>query len=1425
MTFAYQWKRDGTPIEGATGATYTTIPTDIGSYMSVTITGQKAGYSTASPTSAPFGPIVGTDDPIGDADVAAPVLESWSVTPKTLDISGGSGTVKVSVRLTDATGSKAPVVSMSHDESGQSHGFGSMTLVSGDARDGVWERTITVPQGAATGPWDVTLYPLDDTLGNSAGGFRTLDSVEVTGPVSDTAAPVLESWSVTPKTLDISGGSGTVNVSVRLTDATGSKAPVVSMSHDESGQSHGFGSMTLVSGDARDGVWERTITVPQAAATGPWDVTLYPLDDTLGNSAGGFRTLDSVEVTGPVSDTAAPVLESWSVTPKTLDISGGSGTVKVSVRLTDDTGSKAPVVSMSHDESGQSHGFGSMTLVSGDARDGVWERTITIPQAAAIGKWEVSLFPLDDTLGNSTDGFRILDEVVVTSRVTVVPEPVVFADEDGTANDTFTVPEVKGVDYLAGNEVVTAGTHPGAGTVTVTAKPQTNYVLKDGAVAEWSHVFKATPYVVVPEPVVFADENGTAKDTFTVPETKGVDYYLGDEKVEAGSHSGAGTVTVTAKPQADYVLKDGAVAEWSHVFKATPYVVVPEPVVFADEDGTAKDTFTVPETKGVDYYLGDEKVEAGTHSGAGKVAVTAKPQTNYVLKDGAVAEWSHVFKVTPYVVVPEPVVFADEDGPAKDTYTVPGTKGVDYLVDDEVVAAGTHPGTGTVTVTARAQTDYVLKDGATAEWSHVFKATPYVVVPEPVVFTDLDGTAKDTFTVPEVKGVDYLVGNEVVAAGTHPATGTVTVTAKPQTDYVLKDGTAAEWSHVFKATPYVVVPEPVVFLDEDGTANDSYTVPDVAGVDYLANGDKMTPGTHQGSGIVTVTAQPKTDYVFAAGVVAEWSHEFKVTPYVVVPKAVVFTDEVGSKRDTFTIPEAKGVTYIVAGEPVAAGTYPGTGAVTVSAEAMTDYVLAENAVAEWTHVFAVQPQQVSPLPVIFTDWDGTADDAYMIPSSEGVEYLVDGTLVAPGTYPASGKVTVTARALEGFGWVQAAITEWSHEFAATPYRTVPKPVVFSDEDGTAKDTFTVPAAEGVEYRINDAKVSAGTYPGSGVVTVTATAQKDYLLEAGATAAWSHTFLETPYTVVPKPVTFDDGGATYTLPSVKGVRYAVNGLVKEAGTHTAPTGTVTVEAKAETDYVLTGTVSWSHTFQPKASPSIIEGDMVAIDSQGRLWNYGKSGSKRVMIGRSGWSTMDEIHSVDWNADGYVDIIAKTKSGQLYFYKASRTGGFSRLTLGGSGWTPFDLSVTKWKSGDKYPSIIAKDTKAGRLFVYGNPSGYRLSARYTLGSSGWSKYTLVAMDWDKDGRKDLVARTSAGQLKLYRGNGSGKFVSESRATIGSSGWNAMSHLVAANGFGGAGTTGMFARDTSGRLWYYQADKSRWIPRISIGSGWSSYNIAGQ
>jgi hypothetical protein len=150
------------------------------------------------------------------------------------------------------------------------------------------------------------------------------------------------------------------------------------------------------------------------------------------------------------------------------------------------------------------------------------------------------------------------------------------------------------------------------------------------------------------------------------------------------------------------------------------------------------------------------------------------------------------------VAIPAGVTFSDGNGTNNDTYTVPTSEGIDYRVNGETVPAGTYPGTGTVTVTATATEGFAVAPDVAASWTTTFKATPYSVSPAAVLFSDQLGAKDGTYTVPATTGVDYLVGGNVVAAGTYAGVGTVTVTAVAKTDYVISSGAAASWTLTFK---------------------------------------------------------------------------------------------------------------------------------------------------------------------------------------------------------------------------------------------------------------------------------------------------------------------------------------------------------------------------------------------------------------------------------------------------------------------------------------------------------------------------------------------------------------------------------------------------------------------------------------------------
>ena len=269
-------------------------------------------------------------------DSAPPSLVEFDFTPKSVDVSSGSRTVSVSARVTDATGAEPPYFLFSSTTTSQTAGFGQMLLSSGTTQDGVYTTTVTIPEGAAAGEWDAVLYPLKDTKGNSGSfgppsGFPK--TLQVASAEPDTAPPALAEFDFTPKTVDVTRGSRTVSVSARVTDATGAEPPYFLFSSRSTSQTAGFGQMVLSSGTAQDGVYTKTVTIPQGAAPGDWDAVLYPLGDTRGNSGSfgppsGFpKTLQVIFDATPPQTTidSGPVGPTTNATPTFVFSSSEAG--------------------------------------------------------------------------------------------------------------------------------------------------------------------------------------------------------------------------------------------------------------------------------------------------------------------------------------------------------------------------------------------------------------------------------------------------------------------------------------------------------------------------------------------------------------------------------------------------------------------------------------------------------------------------------------------------------------------------------------------------------------------------------------------------------------------------------------------------------------------------------------------------------------------------------------------------------------------------------------------------------------------------------------------------------------------------------------------------------------------------------------------
>lgn len=247
--------------------------------------------------------------------------------------------------------------------------------------------------------------------------------------------------------------------------------------------------------------------------------------------------------------------------------------------------------------------------------------------------------------------------------------------------------------------------------------------------------------------------------------------------------------------------------------------------------------------------------------------------------------------------------------------------------------------------------------------------------------------------------------------------------------------------------------------------------------------------------------------------------------------------------------------------------------------------------------------------------------------------------------------------------------------------------------------------------------------------------------------------------------------------------------------------------------------------PKTASVRSLADMVAIDSSGNLWNYPASGEgsfgSRFQIG-SGWTGIISINPVDWDADGTIDLLAQWDNGTLNYYPGVSSGGFrAPVEIGSSGWQNFSLAVGPWVKGQGVTIVGARAD--GALYYWPHTAAHALGSAVKIGS-GFTDMPIVMADQNLDGRMDLLSRDSNNKnLLRYTGSGTGTIVSGSRTTVGHN-WGEIDAVNAVDGFNGTTSRGIIGRSTAGSLTYYPFTASGFGRATPVGSGWSTYTIAG-
>ena len=228
-----------------------------------------------------------------------------------------------------------------------------------------------------------------------------------------------------------------------------------------------------------------------------------------------------------------------------------------------------------------------------------------------------------------------------------------------------------------------------------------------------------------------------------------------------------------------------------------------------------------------------------------------------------------------------------------------------------------------------------------------------------------------------------------------------------------------------------------------------------------------------------------------------------------------------------------------------------------------------------------------------------------------------------------------------------------------------------------------------------------------------------------------------------------------------------------------------------------------------------GDVLAVASDGRLLQYRGNGTGGFVAGGgqpigAGWGAFTALFtSGDFSGDGRADLLARQSDGALLMYRGDGEGGFVTGTGEriGSGWQSFTalLGPGDW-SGDGKADILAR-TEAGALLMYrGDGDSGFLGGKAEQIGSGWQGFTalLTPGDWSGDDKPDLLARAQDGRLLMYRGNGTGGFATGAAEPIGA-GWQNFTALTAGGDFNGDREPDILARAEDGALLLYRANGS--------------------